>query len=100
MSSGPPVVIPTNPPNNPFSLSDVTNEMDAVLNSANLDIQLGLDNPNYGPANINFFFMPPGYNPSGAPGEHSFTTDQYGNRWPFAYISYGSLSQDHISVLT
>jgi len=94
MASGPPVIIPTDPPNNPFSLSDVTNEMNAVLNDSNLDIQLGLNKPQneWSPANLFVVFMPPGLTASGPFGEHSFTTDQYGYRWPFAYISYGSLA--------
>jgi hypothetical protein len=93
MSSGPPVIIPTNPPNNPFSVNDVANEMTAILNNATLDIQLGLNNPEYGPANFFVFFMPPGYPTTGAFGAHTFTNDQYGKRWPFAYLSYGTLAQ-------
>jgi Protein of unknown function (DUF3892) len=94
MSSRPPIVIPSNPPNNPFSLNDVANMYTAILNNPLLDIQLGLNNPQYmTPANMAVFVMPPGVPPSGPFGEHSFATDQYGGRWPFAYVSYGTLAQ-------
>jgi len=80
---GPPLVIPTNPPNNPFSLQTVANEAIAIYNT-----------PNLGPDNVYWsllmIFMPPGFNPSGPQGEHSFFTDSGGNQVNYGYVSYAS----------
>ena len=83
---GPPLVIPTNPPNNPFSLNDVSAEANTIFNTPNL----GADNVFW---DLVVIFMPPGFNPGGPQGEHSFFTDPSGNPVNFAYISYaGSLN--------
>lgn len=81
--AGPPLIIPTNPPNNPFSLGNVGNEANAIYNT-----------PNLGPDNVYWsllmIFMPPGYTPSGPQGEHSFFTDPYGAQINYGYVSYAS----------
>jgi hypothetical protein len=93
-----PLVIPANPPNNPFSLSDVANEVSNYLNDplfkaypalpgSESSITGGIINA------LIVVFMPPGYTTTGPFGEHSVTSDQYGNQWAFAYISYGTLQQ-------
>ena len=84
----PPLVVSTNPPNNPFSLGDVANEARALFNTPFLGPG-GVDNVFW---TLMMIFMPPGWNASGPGGEHSYFTDDAGKKINYAYISYGSLS--------
>jgi hypothetical protein len=80
--SGPPLVIPADPPANPFSLDTAAQQALAIH-----------DTPDFGPANVSWnlvvLFMPPHFKPDGPDdGEHSFVTDNAGNKVNFAYVSY------------
>jgi len=87
--AAPPLVVSTNPPNNPFSLNDVANEAQALYNTPDLGPG-GVDNVYW---SLMMVFMPPGWNPSGPFGEHTYFTDNAGAQIDYAYVSYGTLGQ-------
>jgi hypothetical protein len=86
--AAPPLIISTNPPNNPFSQNDVQNEAYALYYTPFLGPG-GVDNVFW---NLIMFFMPPGFPnvASNVAGEHSYFVDNDGVQVNYAFVDYST----------